>query len=145
MEILSGKETAEFLEDVIHLETQSADKGVDLTVAKIYELQCCGEIDFGGSEREDADISEIEPTLRSSEDDYGWWELKPGTYLLEYNESFKTEKESLLQPLPRLTRNSATHPTELTTKLEPVPLYVGGEGIAIKENSRVSRMMIFEE
>lgn len=144
MKILSGEETAKFLEGLVHLETQMADQGVDLTVSKIYELKTRGKIDFGGSERTDANIVEIEPTLQTPEDDYGWWELEPGAYLLKHNEELKDERKSFIQPLPRLTRNGAVHPVGLITKLEPVPLYIWGVGISIKENSRISRIMMFK-
>lgn len=144
MRILSGEETAEFLEDIVYLDTQIANNGIDLTATKVYDSKESGEIDFGGSERKDGKLSEIEPELRDSEDDYGWWELEPGMYLLEYNESLKEGKMSFLQPLPRLTRNSATHPAKFVNKLELVPLAVSGNGIKIKENSRVSRILIFE-
>lgn len=145
MEFLSSGKTKDYLEDIIHFDSQEAEIGIDLTVSKIYVPKSRGKIDFGGSEREDTDLSEIEPTLRNSDDEYGWWELESGTYLLEYNENLKVEKLSFLQPLPRLTRNSAFHPTKFVTNLEPVTLHVGGEGIAIKENSRVSRVLIFED
>ncbi|KXA91825.1 hypothetical protein AKJ65_08345 [candidate division MSBL1 archaeon SCGC-AAA259E19] len=144
MKILSGEETAEFLKDLVHLETQAEDRGLDLTVDKIYELKNRGEIDFGGSERSDADIAEIEPELRNPEDDYGWWELESGTYLIKHNEELETEKISVIQPLSRLTRNGAVHPVKLVTRLELLPLHVSGSGISIKENSRVSRVIMLE-
>lgn len=144
MNILPSKKTAEFLETLTYLDTQLADIGIDLTVGSIYEIENKGEIDFGGDERKDAEISKIEPELRDPNDDYGWWELEPKTYFLEYNENLKKERLSILQPLNRLTRNSATHPTMLITDLKLVPLFVGGEGIAIKENSRISRIFILE-
>lgn len=145
MKILSGKETAELLKNMTYLDTQLAEQGVDLTVGGIYQLRGRGKIDFGGSERKDANISKIEPTLRNPDDDYGWWKLESGTYLLEYNETLKTEKLSFIQPLPRLTRNSAFHPVLFARELGLVPLHVGEKGIAIKENSRVSRILVIEE
>lgn len=142
MEILSGKETADFLDNIVYLDTQLSEFGIDLTVDNIYKIEGSGEIDFGGDERKDADISEMEPSLRDSDDDYGWWELEPGTYLIEHNEDLSEEKVCIIQPLQRITRNSTTHPTKLTTELGKIPLHVGGKGIEIKENSRVSRIII---
>ncbi|KXB06980.1 hypothetical protein AKJ54_00905 [candidate division MSBL1 archaeon SCGC-AAA382K21] len=144
MRFLSGKETEEYLEGIVYRDTQIKDDGVDLTVAKIFEPENRGEIDFGGSERSDAEISEIKPRLRNPKDDYGWWELEPGFYLISYNESFKTKRKAFLQPLPRLTRNQAIHTSGFLTKLTLIPLYVGENGMAIKENSRVSRIYMFE-
>lgn len=145
MDVLSGEETADFLEGIVHLDTQTADFGLDLTVSKFYKTTGRGELDFGGSERGDAEFSEIKSVLRNSDDDYGWWDLEPGSYLMEYNERLCQEKLAFLQPLPRLTRNSAVHPTTFVSELDLVPLFVSGKGISIKENSRVSRFLIFEK
>ncbi len=142
MRFLNGEETAEFLDNIIYLDTQAQEAGLDLTVNKVYEIEGRGELDFGGDERTDAEIKEIKPELRDPKDDYGWWELEQDTYLIEYNEELNQEKSAILQPLPRLTRNSSTHPTLILEKLGKVPLFVEGNGIAIKENSRVSRLLI---
>lgn len=144
MKILSGKEAADYLEDLIHPDTQISENGVDLTVKSIYELRGCGSIDFGGSERKDADVSEIEPEFRNPDDDYGWWRLEAGTYLIEYNEELECNKISFLQPLRRLNRNGSSHPSKFVDNLELVPLFVVADGIGIKENSRISRLLIFE-
>jgi len=145
MKILSGEETVEFLDNVIHADTQVEEKGVDLTVNGIYRTVTQGEIDFGGGERKDGKIVEIEPSKRNPDDDYGWWTLKPGTYLIDYNERLKGEETALLQPLERLTRNQTTHPTKIVSKLGKTLLSVGGKGIAIKENSRVSRINLLSD
>lgn len=142
MKILSGKESSDSLKDIVYLKTQTSEQGIDLTVSKIYEIKNRGEIDFGGEERKDAEIEEIEPKIRNPEDDYGWWELNHGTYLIEYNEKISREEICFLQPLKRLTRNSATIPSRFVSELGLDPLYVGEEGIAIKENSRVCRLLI---
>lgn len=144
MRILSGEETTNHLKNIIHPETQIRDSGMDLTVGKIYEVKGKGKIDFGGDEREDEEIEEIEPILRDPDDDYGWWELKPGTYLLEYNEDIDSSMLGLLQPLTRLTRNAATHPSRLVLELGLTPLHVGSNGISIKENSRISRIFFID-
>lgn len=145
MNLLSGEKVAEFLDDIIYKDTQVAENGFDLTINKIYKTKNKGELDFGGGERKDAQLSEIKPSLRNPDDDYGWWELKPGTYLIEYNESLEKEKVSILQSLERLTRNASAHPTKLVKGIGLMPLQVGGKGIAIKENSRVSRILIPEK
>lgn len=145
MDINPGRETVELLENLIYSDTQVSEMGVDLTVSKIYKVDDTGAIDFGGGEREDSNISEIEPEFKNPEDDYGWWELKPGTYLMEYNEKLTGEENLFLQPLERLIRNSATHPSKFVRKLELVPLHVRGDVIEIKENSRVSRILSFDE
>lgn len=144
MEILEGEKTKDHLKDIVHADTQVSEQGIDLTVSQIYRVEEKGEIDFGGSERKDAEITEIEPELRNSDDDYGWWELTPGTYLMEYNEEISTDELTCIQPLSRLTRNSTTHSTLIVSELGLIPLQVGGQGISIKENSRVSRLFIIK-
>lgn len=145
MKILNGEESAEFLENITYLEKQATEKGIDLTVSNIYEFENRGEIDFGGGERNDAKIEKIEPELRDPEDEYGWWELDPGTYLLEHNERLIQKKICFLQPLPRINKNSATIPSGFVSELDLVPIHVGSKGIAIKENSRVTKLLIIEE
>lgn len=144
MKILSGGETEGLLENVIHSETQTGAKGFDLTVDKIYEAENRGKLDFGGSEMEKCKIREIKPEKKKDGDKYGWWILDPGTYLMEYNEQLKRAHKALLQPHTRLTRNSASHPTKLVRELGLVPLYIEGEGLEIKENARVSRILMLK-
>lgn len=129
------------LSGVIHGETQGDAEGFDLTVARVFRPTGRGEIDFGGGERSDAAVEELEPELRDPGDDYGWWELEPGTYLVEYNEGIR-DGFGVVSPLKRLTRNLATHPTFPATELDRVPLRVAGDGISIKENARISRLTV---
>lgn len=144
MKFLNGKEISEYLKDIVYLDTQRSARGLDLTAKNIYKAENRGEIDFGGGERNDAELTKIEPNPRDPEDDYGWWELEEGTYLLEFNESSENVETAFLQPLHRLTRNSATHPSGFVEELKLVPLRVGEKGISIKESSRTSKLMIFE-
>jgi len=136
---VEGDEVADGVSGIVYAETQVDEEGFDLTVARIFRPKGRGEIDFGGGERRDTGLVEVEPELRDPDDDYGWWELDPGSYLMEYNESIE-RSTGLVSPLKRLSRNLATHPTFPATRIDKVPLRVGGEGIAIKENARVSRL-----
>ena len=145
LKLLSGEKSIDFLKEIIYSDTQVAEEGVDLTVDKIYKIEEKGEIDFGGGERKDAELSEIKPALRNEDDDYGWWDLDSGTYLLEYNEELEDEKNCIIQPLERLYRNSTTHPTIASKKITKIPINVGKPGISIKENSRVSKLVILED
>ena len=145
LKLLSGEKSIDFLKEIIYSDTQVAEDGVDLTVDKIYKIEEKGEIDFGGGERKDAEISEIKPTLRDEDDDYGWWDLDSGTYLLEFNEKLNENKNCIIQPLERLYRNSATHPTIVSKEIIKIPIKVDEPGISIKENSRVSRLIILED
>ncbi len=139
-----GNKIEKILDGIIHSETQISENSMDLTVSKIYKPRSKGRVDFGGGEREDAKTKEIKPVIKDPENDYGWWDLKPGDYLLKYNESLRNNKLCFIEPLPRITKNFATHPSYFTKNLGPMLLHVGSKGISIKENSRVSKVLVFE-
>lgn len=131
----------EFLDGIVHEPTQVDDGAVDLTVGHVYALDGRGRIDFGGDEHEVPDADPIEPERLDKTDDYGWWELEGGTYLLEYNETLRAaDAEFLLGPHPRLLALGADHPTVHVSELPRVPLRVPEAGVAIKENARVSTL-----
>ncbi|MEF8977099.1 MAG: dCTP deaminase, partial [Halapricum sp.] len=77
----------QFVEDIVHEPTQTEDRGLDLTVAEVYEIETPGRVDFGGGELEAAERQPHERTLRNPDDDYEWWHLDAGQYLIEYNET----------------------------------------------------------
>lgn len=125
---------------LVHAPTQRReDGGVDLTVQEIYTIQSPGRIDFGGGELEAADRTPHPQVWRDPDDDYQWWELSAGTYLIEYNESLTSA--ALLQPRPELVERGGSHPTLRVTELPRVPLTVGGAGLRLKANARVSTLM----
>lgn len=139
-------EYTRFLEGIVHEPTQRRDRGFDLTVADVYEIEGPGRVDFGGGELESADITPHESRKRHSEDDYEWWHLEAGQYLLEYNESLVADGTRFtLQTREELLERGAFHPTLQVSALPRVPLAVGGPGIKIKENARVSTLVATED
>jgi len=133
----------DFVSDVVHRETQAPDgegegDGFDLTAGGIHEVVGAGSVDFGGGELEDAESAAVGTEKRDPEDDYGWWNLGSGTYLLRYNESLDGDRTVRLETRDELLRRGAYHPTVRVSSLGPVPLTVGGAGVRIKENARVS-------
>lgn len=133
----------EFVHGMVHEPTQTEDERcVDLTVGHVYEVGSAGRIDFGGDEYEEPAAEPIEPERLDEADDYGWWELDGGTYLIGHNESLQAaETDFLLQPHPRLLALGAIHPTTRVTELPRMPLSVPDAGVAIKENARVSMLL----
>jgi len=128
------------VEGIVHEPTQVRDDGgIDLTVAEVYELRDPGRIDFGGGELDPAETEPHRRVWRSAGDDYQWWHLDPGTYLVEYNESLSGG--ALLQPRTDLLERGGSHPTLRRTELPAVPLTVGGEGLRLKENARISVLL----
>ncbi len=132
-------ELVDAIDGIVDEPTQVREDGaVDLTVAEIYEIDGPGRVDFGGGELEDARLEPHERVWRHEEDDYQWWHLEAGTWLLEYNESLDAEERPLLQPREAIVERGASHPTIRVSSLPRVPLTVGGAGIRIKDNARVS-------
>ncbi|MFP4646160.1 MAG: dCTP deaminase [Candidatus Acetothermia bacterium] len=145
--------SAENLEDrlkgVIHDDTQQKGIAYHLTVDSVYTL-ARGQIDFGGSERQDSSSSPVEPEKQNPGDDYGWWKLGRGFYHISYNESIELQEKELgmIAPLPRILASGTTHQTLLfAAGKEPTAnlLLVGNQGIDIKENARVSQLSIWRQ
>ncbi|MFB6128759.1 MAG: dCTP deaminase [Halorhabdus sp.] len=128
------------VDGIVHEPTQvREDGGIDLTVAEIYTVESPGRIDFGGGELEPAGLEPHTRVWRDEDDDYQWWHLDAGTYLIEYNESLS--EPALLQPRTEILERGASHPTLRTAELPRVPLTVGGAGLRLKENARVSTLI----
>jgi hypothetical protein len=128
------------LSGLIHSETQRHDGGVDLTLAAVHAISGPGQVDFGGGELTESNTSKIEPAKRSADDDYGWWHLGGGTYLVEYNESLSGADPAQLQPRTELAERGCSHPTLRVTALPRMPLAVPPAGVQLKENARVSTL-----
>ncbi|WP_159903427.1 dCTP deaminase [Salinirussus salinus] len=132
----------QFVEGILHEPTQTEGRGLDLTAAEVYEVTGPGRVDFGGGELEPADVEPCPSQKRNEDDDYEWWHLDAGQYLLEYNESLTAGNLALtIQTRDELRARAAFHPTLRVTDLDPVPLSVGGAGLLLKENARVSTVV----
>ena len=153
--VLDADATAERIEGLVHLDTQRARAGLDLTVARVARLTGPGALDFGGSEFEPARREPIEPELADPDDDYGWWELEPGSYLVGYNEApaLGDGHVGLVHALPRLGRAGASHAAFVIDGGEApggggdapeALLTVGAGGCRLKENCRISRLLVLE-
>ena len=130
------------VEGFVHEPTQTEGRGLDLTVAAVEKLTAPGQVDFGGGELAAVETVRLAPEKRDAGDDYGWWHLDAGQYLLAYNETLDAEEPIHLQPRTELLDRGATHPTLRVTELPHVPLSVGGAGIEMKENARVSTLLV---
>lgn len=149
MRILDADATSRRLGGLVHLDTQRAAAGLDLTVDEVARLTGPGALDFGGSEFQPADLATLDPEPASPDDDYGWWELEAGTYAIRYNEALELDAGQLgvIHPLPRLQRAGASHGSFVVDGVEdPVEalLTVGEAGCRLKENCRVSRLLVME-
>lgn len=139
---MTDTDPASVLDGIVHAETQAAGDGFDLTVARIHEIATAGEVDFGGGELAIPNTQPIDSVKRDQIDEYGWWNLSPDTYLLEFNETLPSASSRfLLQPRQALLACGATHPARWVTTLDPVPLTVSDPGLHLKENARVSQLL----
>lgn len=147
MRICSGKEAASLIEGLISEKHQVKCRNLDLTVAGVSVLRQAGDIDFGGSEEKEALAEQIEPVKRSNEDKYGWWSLTEGEYFVEFNEKgiIPGGNIGFISPLSRTLSAGASHSVLMCQegeKVGPVLLYVGKAGFNIKENARISALLL---
>lgn len=138
---MTTEDLRERVDGLLHEDTQIHDAGIDLTVTEIYRVTDPGHVDFGGGELDPADLTPHERVWRNEDDDYQWWHLDGGTYLLEFNESVTTDEPLVVQPREAILERGATHPTLNVTDFGRVPLLVPEAGLKIKENARVSTVV----
>ncbi|MDZ7688961.1 MAG: dCTP deaminase [Halobacteriales archaeon] len=129
------------IDDTVHEETQRTDAGFDLTVAEIYAVEEAGRVDFGGGELEEAELTPVETEKRNEDDDYGWWNLESGTYVFEHNETLNADEAVTVRTRTALLERGAFHPTVRVAELPRLPLVVGGDGLRVKANARVSTVV----
>jgi hypothetical protein len=128
------------VDGLLHEETQVHEDGIDLTVDEVFVVDGAGRVDFGGGELEPARTRPHETRKRRPEDDYEWWHLDGGTYLIAYNESLATDRPLHLQTREAVLERGAAHPTRVVTSLPRLPLSVSDGGLYLKENARVSTL-----
>lgn len=145
----SADALAQQLDGLVHLDTQRAPTGLDLTVDAVFRTTGHGQLDFGGGEFQAAPRERIEPVLDDPEDDYGWWTLEKGAYLIQYNESLTLEEgqQAVVSPLERTLHAGAHHASFILDEdrdpLETL-LVVSRMGCRLKENCRVSRLVVLD-
>ena len=140
---------AQQLDGLVHFDTQQAPNGLDLTVDSVYRVTGHGQLDFGGGEFQAVPRERIKPVLDAPEDDYGWWTLEKGAYVIEYNESLALEEgqQAIVTPLERTLRAGAHHGAfVIDDDRDPLEtlLVVSRMGCRLKENCRVSRLVVLD-
>lgn len=145
--MLTANDLAQQLDGIVHLDTQRAPEGIDLTVDAVYRTTGHGQLDFGGSEFKVAPHEPLTPVLDDPDDEYGWWTLEQGAYMIQYNESLTLEEgqQAILYPLERTLRAGAHHGTfVIDADRDPLEslLVVSRMGCRLKENCRLSRLVV---
>jgi deoxycytidine triphosphate deaminase len=149
MKACTGQEIAGLVSNIISEKHQVGPYSLDLTVAGISVVEKEGDIDFGGSEEKAALTEKLEPEKRGGEDKFGWWTLTAGEYLVEFNEKVKVPKDhfAIVRTLPRALKAGVMHPEMTRLEGEVVDstlLMVGKSGLNIKENARVSSLLMLK-
>ena len=149
MKILTGKAIAEFIERSIDKQKQTNTFAFELTAKSITQLEGVGKVDFGGNEFEWGQRSILSPKRFLPNDEYGWWKLTHGEYIVRFNEAIKLPPNTMgyILPLDRIAQNGAHHaPLLIQSAMEHVEILfqVGQIGIELKENARISMVMVFE-
>lgn len=144
--MLSADALCSHVDGLVHADTQRAAVGLDLTVGAVFQLTGAGQLDFGGSEFQPAGRTSIDPQRAHPDDDYGWWNLEVGTYIIRYNETLHLDagQRAEVFPLDRLLQAGASHPAcTVHGTQDPLDtlLTVGAHGVRLKENSRISRLV----
>ncbi len=145
--MLSADRLARQLDGLVHFDTQRAPNGIDLTVDTVFRTTGHGQLDFGGSEFASAPHESLTPVLDDPEDDYAWWTLEEGAYVVRYNESLSLEEDqqARISPLDRTLHAGAHHGTfVLDDSRDPIKtlLLVSRMGCRLKENCRLSRLTV---
>ncbi len=147
--ILEGNSLEDLVLNTISKAKQISQIYVDLTLRRLYRLKSGASLDFGGSEFVPGSTEPVLPVKRQPDDSYGWWELHEGYYQMEFNEKLALEggRIAILQPHPHLLAGGCVHPTLVLRDIREdnrIPLWVPKIGIHIKENARISRVIIID-
>ncbi len=139
-DMMANKNLEEMVGERIYDDVQVHEDRIDLTVSEIFSIEGGGELDFGGSEYVPSELKKLETIKKHEDDDYGWWELEKGTYLMELNEKISGGR-ALLQPMDRLLKTGCFTPTKVVDGRENnnilCLIHVNQHGVNIKENSRI--------
>lgn len=138
---MSSHDLADRVEGLVHEGTQVHDRGLDLTVAAVAVIDDPGRVDFGGDELDTASFDRVPTELRNPDDEYEWWYLTEGQYVIEYNEALTGGAPVWLQPRDELRERGGAHPTVRIDELGPMPLSISRGGLRIKENARISMLL----
>lgn len=146
MELVKGSELVSICENMTYAEKQTKPHSLDLTVKGVYEIKSKSSLDFSGSEYMASEVSKIKPEKKDLGDEYGWWNLKEGTYLITLNEKVdEIGGIGFISPHPKLLKAGASHPTLVTLEWKDdyiLVLHVPENGLGLKENSRVSKLLV---
>jgi deoxycytidine triphosphate deaminase len=148
MKYLTGYDIKGLLDNIISEKKQVQRTSFDLTAGTVYELNGSSRLDFGGSEYQQLDRVLLEPRKKNPEDQYGWWGLSHGLYLLKYNEliTLQPNQRGIIQMHSRLLESGIIHPARIIEDVGELFMPINVlKKTNIKENARISELLIWEE
>ncbi|NYT01867.1 MAG: deoxyuridine 5'-triphosphate nucleotidohydrolase [Methanosarcinales archaeon] len=123
-------------------ELQEQMCGVELTLQRIESFESSGAVDFDNSQREVAKTGEI------AFDQRGWVSLKPGAYLVTFNEivAIPPDVTALARPRSSLLRSGATLATALWDpgyrgRSQSLLLVHNPHGLRLQRNARLLQLV----
>ncbi len=134
--------------EYIDLEKQLTPNGFDMSVAKIFEFDSEGALDFSNKERKVPQTKELAPVLAAPGDKHGWWDLKPGAYKVLTNETVNIPKNligiaftrSSLLRMGAFTQNGVWD-AGFCGKSEFIIIVQNPYGIRLKQNARLIQII----
>ena len=130
------------IKEYIDSNTQSQIAGFDLSIKELIELQDGGIVDFDNTKRSIPEHMIITPVD-------GKWEIKPGGYLVKYNEVVEVPLNAIGMVLPRssLMRCGATVCSAVWDpgyKGRGVGLFLVYANITLHQNARIAQIVFIE-
>lgn len=133
-----------YINGIVHQDTQQHENHFDLTVKEIHAFTEAGSLDFGGSEFQSAEKRLIESQKKNDADDYGWWHLQGGSYQATLNETVTNLNGSagLISLHPHARQSGLLANTAILHEPASDPVTINFQvpkaGCNIKENARLA-------
>ena len=130
--------------DIVDEQIQVSPNGVELTLHKIFSFLGSGTVDFSNEERQIPDYEEL-PV------EGGAYQLKPGTYLVTYNETVHIPTDMIAIGRPRssllrsgVTIESAVWDAGYKGRSRGLLTVYNPHGFIVKPNARLLHLIFFK-
>lgn len=137
------------IRNMVDLETQLQQNGIDLTLKKIERFSGRGTIDFDNSKRQLPPMHEL-PVIHGNEGLH-FYNLFPGSYLVTFNEIVNIPKALMARACPRsslmrcgATMNTAVWDAGYEGQSQALITVHNNDGMWVTVNARIAQI-IFEE
>lgn len=142
MTILTGAEASKRVEAMIDQDVQTQMCGVELTLQRAERFFSVGALAFDNNERKLPETEAIEF------DSSGWVDLRPGSYLITFNEIVDIPKDmaALARPRSSLLRMGASLETALWDpgyrgRSQSLLVVYNSHGLRLKKNARLMQLI----